>query len=257
MIPTMVSRISLIVVFVALTTNAYAKRFTSQFCEFELPPGWECALEGTEWVCQSTNEERKKEAIIILAAKERGPQDSMMEYEAYLKRNKTFNLPGGKTQVSEPKDIKLREVNGQKWVDALHLASEVPGFYTQYLATVKESLGIAVTFSVGKDFYDAYRGVFENIISTMRVFVPKKYQQNGEFELKTGDEQLLGDSVIPDADNRLNIGVQKKKGNAGTNNPMEDYLIYGIGAAVVAFLLIKAKKKKKGKGSGKKKKKEK
>ncbi|PIP89584.1 MAG: hypothetical protein COW01_11445 [Bdellovibrionales bacterium CG12_big_fil_rev_8_21_14_0_65_38_15] len=237
-----------------ISFSANAKRFTSQFCEFELPPGWECALEGTEWVCQSTNEQRKKEAIIILAAKERGPQDSMMEYEAYLKKNKTFMLPGGKTQVSEPKDIKLREVNGQNWVDSLHLASEVPGFYTQYLATVKESLGIAVTFSVGKDFYDSYRGVFENIISTMRVFVPKKYQQGGEFQLKTGDEQLLGDSVIPDADNRLNIGVQKKKGQTGEGDPMQDYLIYGGAAAVVAFLLAKARKKKGGAKKSKKKK---
>tara|TARA_R110002049_G_scaffold177379_1_gene344502 strand:+ start:392 stop:1162 length:771 start_codon:yes stop_codon:yes gene_type:complete len=247
--------LSIFFLFIGLSFNAYGKLFTSQFCEFQLPPGWECALEGSEWVCQSTNDQRKKEAIIILAAKERGPQDSMMEYQAYLKKNKTFMLPGGKTQVSEPKDIKVREVNGQQWVDALHLASEVPGFYTQYLATVKESLGIAVTFSVGKDFYDAYRGVFENIIASMRVFVPKKYQQGGEFQLKTGDEQLLGNDVIPDADNRLNIGVQKNKGSTGDADPMQDYLLYGGAAAVIAFLLAKAKKKKKGSKKASKKKK--
>lgn len=242
------------IVSLAFFGNLHAKKFTSQFCEFELPPGWECALEGTEWVCQSTNEERKKEAIIILAAKERGPQDSLMEYEAYLKKTKTFNLPGGKTQVSEPKDIKTREVNGQVWVDALHLASEVPGFYTQYMATVKESLGIAVTFSVGKDFYDLYRGVFENIIATMRVFVPKKYQQGGEFEPVKRDEDLVGGAVIPDADNSINIGVQKQKGQVGESDPTTDYLIYGAIAAVVALILAKARKKKK-KGGNKKKKK--
>ena len=49
--------------------NAFAKRFASKFCEFELPPQWECQLEGTEWVCQGLNEDRKREAIIILAAK--------------------------------------------------------------------------------------------------------------------------------------------------------------------------------------------
>ncbi len=248
-----VLRSLMIVAALSLFNLAHAKRFTSQFCEFELPPGWECALEGTEWVCQSTNADRKKEAIIILAAKERGPQDSMMEYEAYLKKTKTFNLPGGKTQVSEPKDIKIREVNGQPWVDALHLASEVPGFYTQYLATVKESLGIAVTFSVGKDFYDSYRGVFDNIISTMRVFVPKKYQQGGEFELKTGDEQLLGDAVIPDADNRLNIGVQRKKGQVGSGTSTDDLLLYGGIAAVAAIVMMKMRKKKGGAGKKKKK----
>jgi len=238
------------------TSMGFAKTFTSQFCEFLLPTGWECDMEGSEWVCQSVNEERKKEAIIILAAKLRGPQDDLPQYQAYLQAPKSFKLPGGKTQISEAKYTKQLKIPTQNhmWIDSLHLASEVPGFYTQYLATVKESLGIAVTFSVGKDFYDSYRGVFENIISTMRVFVPKKYQQGGEFQLKTGDEQLLGDSVIPDADNRLNIGVQKKKGQTGEGDPMQDYLIYGGAAAVVAFLLAKARKKKGGAKKSKKKK---
>ena len=30
--------------------SARAKRFANQYTEFELPSGWECALEGTEWV---------------------------------------------------------------------------------------------------------------------------------------------------------------------------------------------------------------
>ena len=57
---------------VLLMPAAFARKFTSQYCEFELPSGWDCALEGTEWVCQSSNKDRKKEAIIILAAKIRG-----------------------------------------------------------------------------------------------------------------------------------------------------------------------------------------
>ena len=88
--------------------------------QFELPSGWECALEGTEWVCQSTNADRKKEAIIILAAKVRGSQDSLPQYQDYLKKQKTFTLPGGKTQVSEAKYANIKEVNGRRWVDALH-----------------------------------------------------------------------------------------------------------------------------------------
>jgi hypothetical protein len=111
------------------TTNVFAKTFTSQFSEFELPNGWDCALEGSEWVCQSDNKDRKKEAIIILAAKYRGDQDDLDKYQAYLKSPKTFSLPGGKTQVSEAKAVSIREINGQRWVDSLHLASEVPGFY--------------------------------------------------------------------------------------------------------------------------------
>ena len=92
----------LVIATLFLTSELLAKRFTNQYAEFELPPGWDCVLEGTEWVCQSENEERKKEAIIILAAKIRGEQDSLDEYMSYLKKTKAFSLPGGKKQISEP-----------------------------------------------------------------------------------------------------------------------------------------------------------
>lgn len=167
----------------AFMFDVQAKKFASQYCEFELPPNWECGLEGTEWVCQSLNKDRQKEAIIILAAKIRGEEDSLDGYMAYLKRTKTFKLPGGKTQVSEPKYSETKTINNHQWVDSLHLASEVPGFYTRYLATVKEDLGVAVTLSVSKDHYSSYQSMFDNIVSTLRVFRKKDFSTD-KFALK-------------------------------------------------------------------------
>ena len=176
-------KILLVFTLMVMGTSAFAKRFSSKYCEFELPPGWECALEGTEYVCQSDNADRKKESIIILAAKIRGEQDNLDEYMAFLKKPKEFSLPGGKKQISESKSTKMTRVNDHQWVDALHLASEVPGFYTRYLATVKEDLGVAVTFSVGKDQYAAYQPVMDKLVTTLRVFRQKK----AEFaDLRTG-----------------------------------------------------------------------
>ncbi|GAB4022445.1 MAG: hypothetical protein Fur0010_25660 [Bdellovibrio sp.] len=222
---------------------AWSKRFTSAFCEFELPPGWECALEGTEWVCQSDNADRKKEAIIILAAKLRGEQDSLDQYMAYLKQTKTFNLPGGKTQVSEPKVTDMKRINDHQWVDSLHLASEVPGFYTRYLATVKEKLGVAVTFSVAKDHYQSYQGLFEKVVQTLKVFAVKEADV-GEFVAKGKEEDLLGNTTfIPDGQNQYDIGVNKqKKGGGGTGGT--DKLIYILVAAGAGFALMKMRKKK-------------
>ena len=226
-----------------LTFQAEAKQFSSQYCSFELPPGWECALEGTEWVCQSTNAERKKEAIIILAAKIRGGQDSLEQYQAYLKDTKTFTLPGGKTQVSEPKYANATEVNGQRWVDALHLASEVPGFYTRYLATVKEDLGVAVTFSVAKDHYDAYKGVFDSIIQSLRVF--RQNQANVDnFQLKNKDTNLLdSDTFIPDSDQKFDISQQKNKKTDGGGGMGTGMILAILGAGGVGFVIMKRKKK--------------
>ncbi len=227
-----------------LTSNVFAKTFSSQFSEFELPNGWECALEGSEWVCQSENKDRKKEAIIILAAKYRGEQDSLDQYQAYLKAPKSFSLPGGKQQISEAKSVAVREINGQRWVDALHLASEVPGFYTRYLATVKDSLGIAVTFSVAKDHYDSYQDIFEKIIATLKVF-DQKAASGGTWKPKGQEGDLIGEGTyIPDSGTNADIGMQKKNKGGGSGEETTMILIV-VAVAAVAFFLIRAKKKKK------------
>lgn len=242
----------------SLSFAAQAKRFTNQYCEFELPDGWICDLEGSEYVCQSTNDERRKEAIIILAAKIRGEQDDMEQYQGYLKGTKTYVLPGGKKQISEPKYVKVQNINGQPWVDAMHLASEVPGFYTRYLATVKEDLGVAVTFSVAKPYYDAYAGVFDRIIASLRVFRQKqvdlsKYRKDARGE-GVLDNVTFVDEEMPTHD------LAGKKGKGGGAGGADDLMLYGLlGLGAVIFIIMKKKKKgapKKKKAAAKKKKSE-
>ncbi len=238
-------RLLTISLLVFISTESWAKRFSNQYCEFELPSGWQCALEGSEWVCQSENADRKKEAIIILAAKRRGEQDSMEEYLAYLKKPKTYTLPGGKTQVSEAKYTKGSDVLGHPWIDSLHLASEVPGFYTRYLATVKEDLGVAVTFSVSKDLYAQYQGIFDNVVASLRVFRQKTDSGTG-VNIEGGDTNLANTTFIPDGD-RVDVSVQdtqQRKTSTGGDNDM--LLIAGIAlVAIIAFIIKKRKGGKK------------
>lgn len=236
-------------------SGANAKSFTNQFVQFELPTGWQCAIEGSEWVCQSENQDRRKEAIIILAAKYRGPQDSLEEYQAYLKGNKTYQLPGGKMQRSEPKYVKAKSINNQQWVDALHLASEVPGFYTRYLATVKEDLGVAVTFSVTKDLFNAYQGIFDNVVASLRVFRQKKQNlANIKLGGEKSGEANFDDTTFAPADPNFDIGMVKKK-RSQENGQGDDSLIYLLaGLAAGGFLLLKLKKGKKKPAKKKKKK---
>ncbi|MBT3236463.1 MAG: hypothetical protein HN353_10970 [Bdellovibrionales bacterium] len=244
-----------IVLSLLLVNSLWAKRFANQYSEFELPSGWQCALEGTEWVCQSVNKDRQKEAIIILAAKIRGGQDSLDRYQAYLKKQKTFILPGGKTQVSEAKYASMKEINGHRWVDALHLASEVPGFYTRYLATVKEDLGVAVTLSVSKDHYASYQTIFDKIVASLRVFRQKKVDMTG-FSLKRKEEDLLDDSTfIADQAKRYDISGKKRKRTI-FGLPTSDFFLYLVIAAVgVAMAAMKMRNKGKDSGAkGKKKK---
>ena len=237
--------LSFFLAFAAVAPNALAKSFSNQFVQFELPTGWQCAIEGSEWVCQSENQDRRKEAIIILAAKYRGPQDSLEEYQAYLKGAKTYQLPGGKMQRSEPKFTKTSSINGQQWVDALHLASEVPGFYTRYLATVEEDLGVAVTFSVTKDLYSAYQGIFDNVVASLRVFRQKKQDlANIKLRGEQGGANFEDATFVP-ADQKFDIGMAKKKRKDDSKSKDEDLLFLLLALAAVGFILFKLKGRKK------------
>ena len=239
----------LISIIVLSSFSVHAKRFANGYVEFELPAGWQCQIEGSEWVCQSENADRQKEAIIILAAKKRGPQDTLASYQTYLKKTKTYQLPGAKMQKSEAKTVKVSKLNNQDWVDALHLASELPGFYTRYLATVKADIGVAVTFSVTKGLYNAYKGMFDRVIASMRVF----RQQNKKFSnLKLAKKEAgnFEDTTFVNQDEVYDIGVKKKRKSKGDEEDDSGLLLFLLAAGAAAFTLKKLKK-----GGNKKKKK--
>ena len=46
-----------------------------------------------------------------------------------------------------------------------------PRFLYSLLATVKGELGVAVTFSVAKEHYEAYKSLFDSVVKTLRVFL--------------------------------------------------------------------------------------
>jgi len=141
----------------------------------------------------------------------------------------------------------MTNVNGQQWVDALHLASEVPGFYTRYLATVKEDLGVAVTFSVTKDLWREYQPIIDKLVSTLRVFRQKKAELT---DLRSGNKQedpnFADTTFNPNAN--MDLGAQTKKrasGDEGGDDMMFIIAIIVIGAIVLVILKGKKKKGKK------------
>ena len=229
-----------------LILPVHAKRFVGQYTEFELPPGWRCQLEGAEWVCQNINKARQKEAIIILAAKVRGKADGLDQYLSYLKNTKTFTLPGGDTQVSEPKYAKLTTINEHRWVDAMHLASEVPGFYTRYLATVKSDIGVVVTFSVSKEHHGSYQKVFDNIVKTLRVF-RQKQTASSRFQLKKRKEDLFqrNQNWIDGSGEKPDISTQQQGRQSGGTQDSSGLIIWLVIIGAIAFALIKLRKRKK------------
>jgi hypothetical protein len=228
---------------VAGTPHSLAARWSNQFIEFELPPQWQCNLEGSEFVCQSTQEQKKRDALIVFAAKFKGEQDSLIAYEAYLKAPKSYTSVQGKPIKSEPKFTKSTNLNNQAWIDSLHMESELPGFYTRYLATVKDDIAVLVTYSINKNRYAEYQDEFENMVKTMKVF-----RKAGGLNVAPATGNLFSNTQVPQG---VGEGTVYPTGNQDSTPPPPPpkkktkelpltYIL--IGAAVVALLLLRKKK---------------
>lgn len=64
-------------------------------------------------------------------------------------------------------------INQHTWVDGMHFASEIPNYYTRYLATTKDKIAILVTFSAHKAHYAKYSNDFFKAIESLRVVATK------------------------------------------------------------------------------------
>jgi hypothetical protein len=136
------------------------------------------------------------------------------------------------------------------------MASEVPGFYTRYMATTKEDLGVAVTFSVSKDHYESYQDLFERIIQTIKVFRQKNVKTGDFVPVREGNSSgdILDGPIIPSGDGLAGLGQGRRRKSSGGSDSATDYLIYLVLIGGAAFALVKLRKKKVPKKRKKKKK---
>ena len=195
-----------------------AKLFSNAYLSFELPNHWKCQLEGTEWTCRSEFKEKSVQAIIVLTAKEMGPTDNLQSYKSYLSAPKVITSPNGTSQHSQVLHVRQKVIAGHDWVDGMHLGSEVPGFYTRYLATTKKQLAIVVTMSAHKKYYTQYSTDFIRAIESLKV-VASKSMLSGR-----GNDALSNSTTHSGPSQQwfpINIPqrIQKIEALPGTENP--------------------------------------
>lgn len=230
--------------FLCVASSAQAARFSNQFVEFELPPRWQCNLEGAEWVCQNTVDAKKRDALIVLAAKLKGSQDSLDQYLTYLKQPKTYKSVKGQMVKAEPKYAKPVNINGHAWVDSFHAESEIPGFYTRYLATIKNDIGVLVTYSVDKNKYREYLQEFDVLVKTLRVF-----RKPGSVNSQGANANLF-QQAIPDAVSQGTVFPDMEEDQEGrstkkSKSSSEDILFLGgIIAAAIGYIVWRRKQSK-------------
>ena len=244
--------LSLIIISFCFTPEVQAKVFRNSYVSFELPAKWDCYLENTAWICRhaiskkclgaksnskSCQAQRKKtrEAIIILAAKEVGPKDSFKAYYNHLKKPRPIVTKGGKRSTSKIIHVKPISIQKHKWVDGMHQGSEIPHYYTRYVATLKGNIAVLVTFSAHKLYYTKYSNDFFKAIKSLRILATKASTVSKR-ELRTG-KGVLGDNINA----HLNIALDEANdgfdgGGEEEGSGLDFYLL--LGAAILAILGI-------------------
>lgn len=226
--------------------QAEAKVFRNAYIAFEMPENWKCNLEVTEWVCRAETGKESREAIIILTAKEVGPTDSFPLYEQHLNNPIKIQLKTGGTAESKiVYKAKSVNVNDQTWVDGLHLGSEVPNYFTRYLATTKEKIAILLTLSAHKNHYTKYSQEFFKTVMSLRVIASKNLLSKPDLSsgIRPGSETLgagIGNAMPTDmlADEPSDKGGGKSI-----------YILVALALAAAGLYLFIRNRRKKGGGS--------
>lgn len=230
--------------------TASAKTFRNAYVSFDLTDRWDCTLEQTEWVCRTgAGAGDNREAIIILTAKEVGPTDSLSAYEQHLKTPRSIFSRTGAAIQSQILKVEQRKINDHQWVDGMHLASEIPNYYTRYLATTKDKIAVLVTFSAHKVHYSKYSSDFYKAIESLRVIATKNLMGQGG----AGGAGIPGSEMFGSSSGGGPGGMGDELPEEGSGGKGGDGATKGV-MALAALLLIaglymvlRKKKKKSGK----------
>ncbi|MBX2988968.1 MAG: hypothetical protein KF802_13850 [Bdellovibrionaceae bacterium] len=210
-----------------------------------MPENWKCNLEVTEWVCRAEQGKEAKEAIIILTAKEVGPPDSFALYEQYLNKPITLQTKvGGSSESKIVYKAKNVSINDQPWVDGLHLGSEVPNYFTRYLATIKDKIAILVTLSAHKNYYTRYSQEFFKTVMSLKVIATKNLGSRPDLgPIRPGSEGLLGPGVGSGMPADMMDGDLTQDGGSGNKGKGPLVLIALALAAAGGYLFMKKRRK--------------
>ena len=227
----------LLLIATLIHVQAEAKKFQNSYVSFEVPDKWVCVQEGVAWTCSPGGAVEAREAIIVLAARVAGPEDNLVNFHTYLGQPKKLATKVGTPMPSQVMYAQQRVLAGTKWVQSQHLSSEIQEFYSLYLATVKESLAILVTFSAEKTKYKAYNPIFDTAMKTLRITANNqllfpKNQMNG-----TTDIIGIAAGQPGSADDAVPVPVVRNKSNFTLI-----LLMFGIVIAACAVFVSRKKK---------------
>jgi len=218
-----------------------------------MPDQWTCELLDTAWVCRqqvskscardkkskTCLEQIKKSqaALIVLAAKEVSPLDTMTSYLKHLQNPLPLKRNNGSTTQSQIVHAKGVKIGRQKWVDGMHLSSELPNYYTRYLVTIKDQIAVLVTFSAHKKYYTNHSAHFFESIKSLKIIASETSKVNKK---ELGNQVLSRPIQLPD---NLLDGVDIIDENS-ESSPFSNLLFFAalILAALGVYIWMKSRR---------------
>lgn len=225
-----------------------AVALTTAYISFDHPEDWGCELAQGVWICQSKLDSDRRESVVLSIATVATDWDTLENYEAYLKKGRTIEGEDGKPVESKVSYTRRRKIRELTWIDSLHQNSELPGFWTRYLATVHKAgqhkIGILVTYVVSEEKYADFAPKFERMVASLK---PNESFDLNEITKQTGTAMPGTDTLGPTA--RDILEPLRKKPTPPPPKPQASgslvwiALIVILGAAAAFFYFRKKKAK--------------
>ncbi|MBY0369726.1 LPXTG cell wall anchor domain-containing protein [bacterium] len=215
------------------------------YVSFDHPDGWRCELSQGVWICQSTLEGERRESVVLSIATMATEWDTVDNYLEYLKKPRTITDDQGKPVESKVTYARKRDINGITWIDSLQVNSELPGFWSRYVATVHNKLAILITYVVSQEHYQKLAPQFERMVASLK--------PNAEFDLniatKQGDVPLPGNSklgplqanILKDRLKPAAPAAEEAPEEPGSSTPLMLGLLVVVGAA---YYFVRKRRKK-------------
>lgn len=223
----------------ALAPSAHAKKFRTDFISLELPPGWDCVKEEIDWICQPENLAQRSEALVAVVAKSANATDDTFEkYQAVLNEPREMRDLLGNVYKSQVKFVRFRDIKEQKWIDSLTFGSEIPGFYTRYVASIKGKVAGLVTYSIAESVYAKWAPILDKMLESLEIYYdPKAFND----AMGAGPSSLLGQRSS--GSGRFEPTVEDNSQGKKEGREFDLGLIAGLiaVAGVIAFIIWKRK----------------
>ncbi|HVJ63746.1 MAG TPA: hypothetical protein VM901_00680 [Bdellovibrionota bacterium] len=201
--------------------GAEAKQFKTQFFSLDLPPNWDCVKEELDWVCQPDNLHERSEVFMVIVTKAvDAVDDSLTKYQDVLSQVRTLRNLRGDPYKSEVRYTRINKILEREWVDSLQFGSEIPGFYTRYLASIAEKVAGLLTYAIAESSYAKWSPVMERMIGTIELkFDPQAFEQlskqsgsllssrGGGFGGRAAAPEVEAAAPAPDASNDSSIMI--------------------------------------------------